>query len=280
MVFQSPTLMPWARVDANVRLPLDLAGVPRAAADRDVATRARARRARPTSRRHFPRELSGGMQMRASIARALVTAPDLLLMDEPFGALDEFTRQRLDGELPRCGRRAGSPSSSSRTASTRRCSCRRASSVMAARPGRVVAEVADRRAATRAPTRSACHGRFARALPAAVRAWSPRRAADAARHDGRATRERQSARAAHRRAGAGRRAARSRVAGGSSSPTTCRPTSCRRRSRVLRTLVADRALLAAIARRHARHRAHRARDRDRRRRRSSRSCSCRAAGSR
>ena len=98
MVFQSPTLMPWARVDANVRLPLDLAHVPRPAADGDVAS-ALDLVGLGRFARHFPRELSGGMQMRASIARALVTAPDLLLMDEPFGALDEFTRQRLDTEL-------------------------------------------------------------------------------------------------------------------------------------------------------------------------------------
>jgi NitT/TauT family transport system ATP-binding protein len=97
-VFQAPTLMPWARVDANVRLPLDLAHAPRATADRDVAA-ALDLVGLADFARHFPRELSGGMQMRASIARALVTAPDLLLMDEPFGALDEFTRQRLDGEL-------------------------------------------------------------------------------------------------------------------------------------------------------------------------------------
>jgi NitT/TauT family transport system ATP-binding protein len=98
MVFQSPTLMPWARVDANVRLPLDLAHAPRADADRDVAA-ALVLVGLSGFARQFPRELSGGMQMRASIARALVTAPDLLLMDEPFGALDEFTRQRLDAEL-------------------------------------------------------------------------------------------------------------------------------------------------------------------------------------
>jgi NitT/TauT family transport system ATP-binding protein len=98
MVFQSPTLMPWARVDANVRLPLDLAHVPRPGAERDVADALALVGLTPFAR-HFPRELSGGMQMRASIARALVTAPDLLLMDEPFGALDEFTRQRLDGQL-------------------------------------------------------------------------------------------------------------------------------------------------------------------------------------
>jgi NitT/TauT family transport system ATP-binding protein len=97
-VFQSPTLMPWARVEANVRLPLDLAGVERARATRD-AHAALALVGLAEFAKDYPRELSGGMQMRVSIARALATAPDLLLMDEPFGALDEFTRQRLDGEL-------------------------------------------------------------------------------------------------------------------------------------------------------------------------------------
>jgi len=97
-VFQAPTLMPWARVEANVRLPLDLAGVDRASAIRAAAA-ALEQVGLAGFTRHFPRELSGGMQMRVSIARALATAPDLLLMDEPFGALDEFTRQRLDGEL-------------------------------------------------------------------------------------------------------------------------------------------------------------------------------------
>jgi NitT/TauT family transport system ATP-binding protein len=98
MVFQAPTLMPWARVERNVRLPLDLAAVPRSQADAQVRD-ALATVGLAGSARQFPRELSGGMQMRASIARALVTTPDLLLMDEPFGALDEFTRQRLDDEL-------------------------------------------------------------------------------------------------------------------------------------------------------------------------------------
>ena len=97
-VFQSPTLMPWARVTTNVRLPLDLAGVRRSSAD-DAVAKALARVHLTRFGDHLPRELSGGMQMRASIARALVTEPDLLLMDEPFGALDEFTRQRLDAEL-------------------------------------------------------------------------------------------------------------------------------------------------------------------------------------
>jgi NitT/TauT family transport system ATP-binding protein len=90
--------MPWARLAANVRLPLDLAGVVRADADAAVAA-ALARVHLTPFAQHLPRQLSGGMQMRASIARALVTEPDLLLMDEPFGALDEFTRQRLDAEL-------------------------------------------------------------------------------------------------------------------------------------------------------------------------------------
>ncbi|MEO8486110.1 MAG: ABC transporter ATP-binding protein [Betaproteobacteria bacterium] len=98
MVFQSPTLMPWARVDANVRLPLALRHAPREESDRAVAD-AIGLVGLADFERHWPRELSGGMQMRVSIARALVNHPDLLLMDEPFGALDEFTRLRLDAEL-------------------------------------------------------------------------------------------------------------------------------------------------------------------------------------
>ena len=97
-VFQSPTLMPWASVAANVRLPLTLGGVSRDHAGPSVmAALARVHLAPFADR--LPRQLSGGMQMRASIARALVVEPDLLLMDEPFGALDEFTRERLDTEL-------------------------------------------------------------------------------------------------------------------------------------------------------------------------------------
>ncbi len=97
-VFQEATLMPWARVQANVQLPLDLAGVPAA----EAAPRVRDALALVGLEKfagNLPRELSGGMQMRVSIARGLVTQPTLLLMDEPFGALDEITRNRLDSDL-------------------------------------------------------------------------------------------------------------------------------------------------------------------------------------
>jgi NitT/TauT family transport system ATP-binding protein len=96
-VFQEPTLMPWATVAANVRLPLKLAGLePSAQARVDAAL---ARVGLSGFAQSYPRELSGGMKMRTSIARALVTEPTLLLMDEPFAALDEITRFRLNNDL-------------------------------------------------------------------------------------------------------------------------------------------------------------------------------------
>ena len=97
-VFQNPTLMPWASVERNVRLPLDLSGAERVQA-KDKVRHVLELVGLNDFARFYPRELSGGMQMRASIARALVTGPKLLLMDEPFGALDEITRNRLDRDM-------------------------------------------------------------------------------------------------------------------------------------------------------------------------------------
>src|SRR5262249_3414886 len=97
-VFQEPTLMPWADVAGNVRLPLKLANMPAAEADRRVMA-ALAAGGPAEFATSYPRELSGGMKMRVSLARALVTDPEILLMDEPFAALDEITRFRLNNDL-------------------------------------------------------------------------------------------------------------------------------------------------------------------------------------
>jgi NitT/TauT family transport system ATP-binding protein len=96
-VFQEPTLMPWATIAANVRLPLDLDGRAEPG-DRRVAA-ALDQVGLSSFADAYPRQLSGGMKMRASIARALVTGPNLLLMDEPFAALDEITRFKLNDDL-------------------------------------------------------------------------------------------------------------------------------------------------------------------------------------
>ena len=97
-VFQEPTLMPWTSVRENIRLPLKLAHVSLAESNPrvdDVLSRV----GLADFADAYPRELSGGMKMRVSLARALVTDPDILLMDEPFAALDEITRFRLNNDL-------------------------------------------------------------------------------------------------------------------------------------------------------------------------------------
>jgi NitT/TauT family transport system ATP-binding protein len=97
-VFQEPTLMPWRNVARNVALPLELKTGP------DEARIAQALDSVGLApfAKSYPRQLSGGMKMRVSIARALVTKPQLLLMDEPFAALDEMTRNRLNRDLLAC----------------------------------------------------------------------------------------------------------------------------------------------------------------------------------
>jgi NitT/TauT family transport system ATP-binding protein len=97
-VFQEPTLMPWTSVRENVRLPLKLAHVAGSESDARI-DEALAQMGLAEFAEAYPRELSGGMKMRVSLARALVTDPDILLMDEPFAALDEITRFRLNNDL-------------------------------------------------------------------------------------------------------------------------------------------------------------------------------------
>jgi NitT/TauT family transport system ATP-binding protein len=105
-VFQAPALLPWRRIEANVTLPLEVMGIPR------EERRIRAQRQLELVNlggfaRKFPWQLSGGMQQRASIARALSFDPALLLMDEPFGALDEIVRDHLNEQLLSLWKRTG-----------------------------------------------------------------------------------------------------------------------------------------------------------------------------
>lgn len=98
VVFQSPTLMEWRSVTRNIELPLEITGAPRAERQARAAQLLDLIRLREFAAR-YPRELSVGMQQQVAIARALASRPSILLMDEPFGALDEITRERLGREL-------------------------------------------------------------------------------------------------------------------------------------------------------------------------------------
>ncbi len=140
-VFQDPTLMPWARVADNVALPLELKGTLDRQTIKAKVGEVLELVGLGAFHASYPRELSGGMQMRVSIARALITEPDLMLMDEPFGALDEMTRNKLNDDVLRIQHERKltvvfvthslheAVYLSSRVV------------VMAARPGRVIAEV-------------------------------------------------------------------------------------------------------------------------------------------
>ena len=139
-VFQEATLMPWASVLANVRLPMDLAKVPKAQSEPRVR-QALKMVGLERFEDNLPRQLSGGMQMRVSIARGLVTEPTLLLMDEPFGALDEITRNRLDSDLLDLWQANGLTVIFVTHSITEAVYLSNRVIVMAARPGRIVEEV-------------------------------------------------------------------------------------------------------------------------------------------
>ncbi len=168
-VFQEPTLMPWASVFDNVWLPLRLQGASRSQAA-PVVRQMLASVGLADFERSYPAQLSGGMKMRASIARALVTRPRVLLMDEPFAALDDITRQKLNTDLLAWWQGQAMAALFVTHSVAEAVFLSQRVLVMAARPGRVVAEVVIAQPCPRQPDfrHSALFADACRALGAAL----------------------------------------------------------------------------------------------------------------
>ena len=141
VVFQEPTLMPWATVTQNVYMPFRLEGKSLSSVKDDILSVLKLV-GLEKFQNAYPRELSGGMKMRVSIARAMVTNPKLILMDEPFAALDEITRFKLNNDLLEMKERIGCTVIFVTHSVFESVFLSDRIVVMAARPGRVIEEVA------------------------------------------------------------------------------------------------------------------------------------------